>query len=292
MYSCLTVVLLAGMLGGCAAMTPIPASHQAEISCTADAAAEIVARTSKFLQDRFGPVDLISPKIVRYPDAAALRQALGFSPSDRTAGFYDRAADRIHAACSGDPGFAAILMHESTHRYLNQRFAFRSPAEEMLPAVPPWLQEGLASWMEAAQISQSGLDVHVNAQRLAEFRQLLWRGQLPPLERILTRGFDDAFRSADYAEAWALVWYLMQDSAAREGLIVYLDAARHGLFDEPGREYPAIVAHCADFSEFSRAWNKHVSDASLLLFRRLLMRGKEDDEWQRAWHRALWSTKP
>lgn len=285
-------MLLACMLGGCATMTPIPASHQAEIPCTAEAAAEIVARTSKFLQGRFGPVDLMAPEIVRYPDAVALRQALGFSPSDRATGFYDRAADRIHAACSGNPGFAAILIHESTHRYLNQRFAFRSPTEEMLPAVPPWLQEGLASWMEAAQINQSGLEIRVNTQRLAEFRQLLWRGQLPPLERMLTMGFDDTFRSADYAEAWALVWYLMQDSAAREGLAAYLDAARHGLFDDPGREYPAMVARCADFSEFSRAWDKHVSDASVLLFRRFLMLGKADDEWQYAWRRALWSTKP
>lgn len=299
MYSGKTVVvLLSCMLAGCAAMTPIPPSYRAEIPCTPDAATEIVTRASTFLQGLFGPVDSMTPEIVRYPDATALRQALGFSASDRTSGFYDRAADRIHVACSGEPGLTAILMHESTHRYLNQRFAFAAPAGDRftagkpLPAVPPWLQEGLASWMEAAQTNQSGLEMRVNAQRLAEFRQLMRRGWLPPLERVLAKGFDEPFRSADYAAAWALVWYLMQDSAARERLAGYLEAAKRGLFDDPDREYPALVAHCADFSEFSRAWDKHVSDASVVLFRRLMMRGQAEDEWQRAWRKTLWLTTP
>lgn len=275
------------LLGGCAAMAPVP--HHAQTPCTADAAASIVARASAFLQGKFGAADVVAPEIVRYPDAAALRQALGFAPSDRTAGYYDRAADRIHVACSGNMPLDALLMHEATHRYLHRRFSFRPrltekfSAQNPLPSVPPWLQEGLAAWMES---NSDDAQMRVNTQRLAEFRQMMRRGGLPPLERVLAKGFDDPFRAADYAVAWALVWYLMQDARGIEGLAAYLDAASRGFFNDPEREYPELVSGCADFSEFARAWDKHVSDASTL--RGVL----SDEDWQREWRKSLWSMKP
>lgn len=290
------LALMALLAGGCA--EPGPALNEAAMPCTAAAATRIEADTSKFLQGRFGQLESDTPDIVRYADAAALRQALGFSPSDRTSGYYDRAADRIHVACSGKPGFAALLMHEATHRYLYRRFAFRPgtdrfSAGEALPAVPPWLQEGLSSWMESAKITESGLELRINAARLAEFRQLLWRGRLPPLERVLATGFDEPFRSPDYAVSWALIWYLMQDAQGREGVAAYLEAARLGFFDEPEREYPAMVAACDEFSCFMRVWDEHVSAASARLFRTFLQtQGQMPDEWELAWRRAIWAIVP
>jgi len=157
----------------------------------------------------------------------------------RSAGVFFAGRDRNYAVLRLDvdhqvdqPYF--VLFHEYTHSIVHQNF----------PALPTWLDEGLADFYGATEIHSERVYLgRVPVGRLAQMRT---HAHLP-LETLLRVTHDSPhYQEGEktgifYAQSWALVHYLFMDAAAQKaGLFkAYLkaltpgrdalDAARQGL---------------------------------------------------------------
>jgi len=156
----------------------------------------------------------------------------------------------IHVACTGEePGHPyRTLLHEGTHQFIHLGAGYREPGRPAPTpprlAIPLWLNEGLASYFEAAFITpdllQSG---RPDPARLNELQTALRRAKVPPLTTILAKR--EPFTSLDYAIAWGLVYTLMQEapppwaSGGREWLKSLIDEARRGWPSAPASTPPA-----------------------------------------------------
>lgn len=134
--------------------------------------------------------------------------------ASRPAGYFLPSADRDYALLRLDVGHHAdqpyfVLFHEYTHGIVHLNF----------PALPVWLDEGLADFYGATEITsdQVGLG-QVPAGRLARLR----RGPLLPLETLLTVNHrSPEYQERDkfgmfYAQSWAFVHYLFMDEQAKK----------------------------------------------------------------------------
>lgn len=164
-------------------------------------------------------VDPPKPLVVFiHQDEASMKQLLpgefeGPKPK-RSAGYYLSRGDRSYAllrldARSRDGQPYHVLYHEFTHGILNHNF----------PAIPLWLNEGFAEFYGGTRIQPGG--VHLG--RISESSlDTLRRSKLLPLEALLKVGPQSPeYREGDrtgvfYAEAWALVHYLVMDEGARK----------------------------------------------------------------------------
>lgn len=147
----------------------------------------------------------------------------------------------IHVACRGDePGHPyRTLLHEGTHQFVHLGAGYRAPGQPAAAvpriAIPLWLNEGLASYFEAAYLTPDLLQPgRPDEARLAELRAALQKGKVAGLERILSRSYGESFSTLDYAIAWGLVYALMQEApppwaeGGRGWLKGIIDEGRHG----------------------------------------------------------------
>ncbi len=106
------------------------------------------------------------------------------------------------------PQFEADLRHECTHALLHA----------VLPLVPLWLDEGLASYFEVPAGSR--------LNKAPYFSSVLWNtrfGMVPSLEKL--EQIDDvaAMGKAEYRDSWAWIHFMCQGpTAAHEELVGYL----------------------------------------------------------------------
>jgi hypothetical protein len=142
-------------------------------------------------------------------------------PSRRA--FFVETDTRLEVYAHWSERVAEDLRHEVAHGYLHA----------MVPALPLWLDEGLAEYFEVPR-GHGGLN-RPHAVLLAEMIQLDgWRPDLVRLERLSSAG---ELEQADYAEAWGWVYFLLEsDAARRELLTTYLADLR-----ERGRVEPLSV---------------------------------------------------
>ena len=147
----------------------------------------------------------------------------------------------IHVACWGEePGHPyRTLLHEGTHQFIHLGAGYREPGRPTatLPrlALPLWLNEGLASYFEAAFLTPDLLQPgRPEPARLAELQDALRRGKGPALGKILARRYGETFATLDYAVAWGVVYALMQEApppwaaGGRAWLQALIDEARRG----------------------------------------------------------------
>ena len=102
-----------------------------------------------------------------------------------------------------------VVRHEAVHWLLAQRFGVVLPDGAWLPALPRWLDEGLATAFE-----MGGPGTADNPLRRAEFNRLSrphWRAMIG-LRRTLGRHRGESLGSADYARSWAVVSYLLREN--------------------------------------------------------------------------------
>ena len=156
-------------------------------------------------------------------DPAAMQQLLTDQQLTSTAtGLYlPLSPPLIHVACRGEePGHPyRTLLHEGTHQFAHLAAGYRAvggmagkPAPVPRLAVPLWLNEGLATYFEAAFIDPEVLVPGLpDPDRLSELRAALRKGQAPSLHKILTARYGEEFNSLDYAAAWGVVHVLLQE---------------------------------------------------------------------------------
>lgn len=131
------------------------------------------------------------------------------------------------------PQFEADLRHECTHALLH----------DVLPVVPLWLDEGLASYFEVPAPSR--------LNKAPYFSSVFWNarfGSVPSMEKL--EKIDDAAKmgKTEYRDSWAWVHFMCQGpTAAHEELVDYLQdlAAQKppGLLSERlARRVPSLSA--------------------------------------------------
>jgi len=111
------------------------------------------------------------------------------------------------------------VRHESTHALLHAA----------LPMVPLWLDEGLAEYFEVVPEKRVDGNPHLSS--------ITWKsrfGMMPPLGRLEAKREVTEMDSADYAQAWAWVHFMMHGPPeAHDELIHFLADIRAGT--PPGR---------------------------------------------------------
>jgi hypothetical protein len=106
-------------------------------------------------------------------------------------------------------GLWGVLAHEGFHQFIGY---------ELGPAIPMWLNEGLAQYFENStvwngRLVPGGLD----ATKLAAAQALVRAKRMPAVETLLTLDRKEFYATPEvnYPAAWALVQYLMtRDSAS------------------------------------------------------------------------------
>jgi hypothetical protein len=114
-----------------------------------------------------------------------------------------------------------ILAHEGWHQFTQSLFK---------QELPPWLEEGIAAYMEGHRIApESGEPVFTpwrNFERFGELRDAVRRGRTVPIDQILDSTAQEYLADGRdrlltyYAQVWALVHYLREgeDGAYASGL--------------------------------------------------------------------------
>lgn len=127
----------------------------------------------------------------------------------------------------------AIAAHEGWHQYTQRTF---------VSVLPPWLEEGIATYMESLADEASELDPASNRDRLGQLRRASSRHELMPLPDLLRATPESCIRQGDdaaltyYAQVWALTRFL-HDTQVTPLTGLLTDAARGRL----GRVAPEAV---------------------------------------------------
>lgn len=164
-------------------------------------------------------------KVRLWPTTAAYRayQADISKTSMSSKGFYS--GSRRELVINGEkPGYRNTLAHEAQHLLLRLHKA----------RPKPWINEGLAEYFETLEV-QNGERAFSRAQpdRVMRLQAFARAGQLPPLPAFFDESKSDwreREQQTPYVNqdtAWALVYFLMQQSRGREALLAVLTAAEN-----------------------------------------------------------------
>jgi hypothetical protein len=194
----------------------------------------------------------------------------------------------IHVACLGsEPGHPyRTLLHEGTHQFVHLGAGFRDsrPGTATPPrlALPLWLNEGLATYYEAAFVTPDLLQPGRPAPgRLAELQATLRRGKTPLLAATLGKRYGDSFTSSDYAIAWGVVYALLQEapppwaSGGREWLQALIDESRRG--------WPLPAGEPAPDDRGQRWWTTVTDRTHTALQHYLAANGLTLPAWEAQW---------
>ena len=185
--------------------------------------------------DRTGPdyvlalaqLDEAERKRDEYSESASRAHAAGREADAET---YENAADdidrqireaRTTLETNVDAVSTAKVVHEAAHQ-----LAFNTGVQPTDRESPFWLTEGLASAFETADAGSSFGPRFENAGKLAKLRELIARGGLPDLPRLVARTEPADDPEHDYTAAWALFTEIARHKP--ESLRDYLDDLNTG----------------------------------------------------------------
>lgn len=195
----------------------------------------------------------------------------------------------IHVACWGEEAGHPYrtLLHEGTHQFIHLGAGYREPGRPAPTpprlALPLWLNEGLASYFEAAFLTPDLLQPgRPQPARLAELQNALRRGKSPPLGKIFARRYGEPFTTLDYAVAWGVVYALMQEAPPpwAAGGRAWLQA----LVDEARRGWPRAAMAPSATVAGDQQWWATVTDQTRMAFATYTAeRGLTVAAWEAQW---------
>jgi hypothetical protein len=198
----------------------------------------------------------------------------------------------IHVACRGnEPGHPyRTLLHEGTHQFIHLGAGYREAGRPLTTpprlALPLWLNEGLASYYEAAFVTPDLLQPgRPDVDRLEELQTALRGGKVPPLGQILGKHYGEPFSSLDYAVAWGLVYALLQESPPpwATGGRAWVKA----LIDKGHQGWPGASVAVQSLPDYDPWWGLVTSAARADFERFVDERGLTVPEWETAWRKWL-----
>lgn len=147
-----------------------------------------------------------------------LKERFPMVPNRRA--FFVEVDNSLHVYAHSSDRWAEDLRHEVAHGYLHAS----------VPAIPLWIDEGLAEYFEVPS-SQQGLN-YPHLMLLADLIEHNgWKPDLKKLESLSSAG---EMQQEHYAEAWAWVYFLQNTTPERKELLTtYLVELR-----EKGRTSP------------------------------------------------------
>lgn len=228
--------------------------------------------------------------------------SLGFPPSIRA--FYSPVSpSAVHLLSAGMPEdeLISLLLHEGLHQRadLYVRIAPDCESEEIngsFPAphshlaLPLWLNEGLATFMESARYTEGRLVTgEPNRERLRQLQGMIEGNRRFSLTRVIERSYGETFSSGDYAVAWGVVYDMAQNHNGDGSLLEsYLRTLEGNLAREgrrlcnrgrPENEKPDRSFH---------AWNILLAEQSLQTFKETLAsHGQTIAQWERQWRQRI-----
>jgi tetratricopeptide (TPR) repeat protein len=154
------------------------------------------------------------------------------------------------AVSAGGRDVRPVLYHEVLHRFVCHH----------LPEAPLWLNEGLAEFYSTLEVSRGEAWL---GRPVVEHVVRLQRDARRPLSELVAIDaeshvyHDGELQGAFYAEAWALVHYLLDgDDSGRAALARYAGLLRAG--EDPGSAFAAVFG---DEAELERRIDRHLRRA-------------------------------
>ncbi len=201
------------------------------------------------------------------------------------------------------------LLHEGTHRFIRETLDFRvpencrqlfPPERQILASVPLWLNEGMATYLEAAIGGGGELrEGLVNENRLRHLRKIIRKKYFPPLSEVLALPYGSALLPEHYAVSWGLVQTLRhnRDTALeaenRKKLAEYFSLCARGFFNNPDSDFQREFLSAGKLKpDFEQLWRARIADCSRKYFEQLfLSHGEKLEQWQEKWIRRVFQIR-
>ncbi len=195
-----------------------------------------------------------------------------------------------------------LLRHEIAHLHLHEATAITLPVDlavrigtDHLPTAPWWLQEGWATMIENAAMSDGSVRaMKVNYERQRHLYHLMRHQQLPDPFMVIRRPFMLLGNAADYAVAYALFRDVARDDGkgapggGRASVRRYMEMAQRGFFAEDADLHHELRALLLDNDQrlredWIKQWQSHISSAGSRAFKEAWVGESSDDEWISNW---------
>ena len=158
--------------------------------------------------------------------------------------------------------------------------AARSLLRGALPGAPAWLEAGFAQYFEGIEVAGGATAVYAQPAQDAALRLALAQQRLLPLQDVLTRSANGFDASVDgvlaSAQAWALVFYLMEQGESHEVMRgVVGELAR-----DPESSVRSVVRPFSTLALLERDWRRFLGQSrrTHLLFLTDELRREIDEE--------------
>lgn len=235
---------------------------------------------------------------------------IGRAPAG-SAGFfrYLGADTEIHVAyvdTFGKTAPTSTLLHEGTHQFVHLALSMPIPAAyqssfpkevNTLQAIPVWLNEGFATYMEKSYFNGKFLVVgEINKDRLKHLQSMIKKQENGPLQDLFQIENSANFQLPHYAIAWGVAYWFLHDrdktkaNAKKAILKQYVDAIKLGFMTNPETEMKSRFFDHPDYKSkgFWPLWNEHIQKESYDTFVRLTVKEEKDfSKWQTLWEKWI-----
>jgi Protein of unknown function (DUF1570) len=242
-------------------MLVLPAQASAAETCTAARALTLWRATASRLHDLMGEPIPPPPRILIFREAQDLPRR---EPGLAVIGSYSWKSRKIRVSCTNGAAsvFDTTVRHESTHYFLHR----------WIKRIPRWLDEGLATTMEAGSLTKGALADHLNEPRLRQYVDMLKFGIVPRLADVMDGKPLALTPSQEYATYWSLVFTLLYNA--------------HPKVEERRR---LLLRHLLATAADSRGNPDRAVER--VFFDYIGRDGRDPHDWEMRWHREIWALR-
>lgn len=244
--SILLGILLLPSLSGCrsptmdnngeAPFSVVTHGDWADVKRLSDRVAKIFTLYSSLFGVEAGEMDFLSVKVKQNPTF------VGVPGEDEYPALFRLDPPRIEFNTQPDLG---LLLHEMAHHFIVESFGG-------LP--PPWLNEGLASYLGWSAVGEDAMiPGEIAVEHLKSVKRAALEGGLIPLRDFLDLGpaafYERGSRDLHYSQAWAFIYFLLHRVADRG------DAAQARISALESISRKELLAMEPDFLAFCRGFS-------------------------------------
>ena len=217
--------------------------------------------------------------------------------SGASMGFYSPVPPAAIHVLWTDPFFDhpfLTLIHEGFHQFAHHTALADKQLNPLRTkpnfpvAIPIWLNEGLAQFVEGAVVTEKHFESgRIHQARLVHLQNLIKTKKVPELKKILNQRYDETFDNVDYSAAWGVVFALYHGlSCSGEW---YADSR---LINYQGIFRDFLSSNLLNGYSEPR-WDEFLARESLLAFKQsLLKQGYTLSDWEKVWHFAMLNLDP